>query len=82
MRRAWKVPFTAMLSDSVPPEVKSTSEGRTPSASAIRSRDSSTTRRAARPGVCNELALPTCRMVRVTTSTTSSSTGVVAAWSR
>ena len=43
-------PLTARLSASVPPAVKITSLGVTPSAAAIVSRDSSTRRRAARPG--------------------------------
>ena len=49
-RRAQNRPLSARLSDSVPPEVNTTSPGRQPSARAIVSRDSSTTRRAARPG--------------------------------
>ena len=49
-RRASQAPLTARLSASVPPEVKTTSDGRAPSAAPIRSRASSTTARAARPG--------------------------------
>ena len=49
-RRAQKMPLTARLSLSVPPPVKITSDGRAPSAAATRSRDSSTRRRARRPG--------------------------------
>ena len=42
----------------MPPEVNTTSDGRAPSAWAIVSRDSSTTRRAARPEVCSDEGLP------------------------
>ena len=45
-----RAPLTARLSDSVPPEVNTTSDGRAPSAAAIVSRDSSTTRRARAAG--------------------------------
>ena len=58
-RRAQKMPLTARLSLSVPPPVKMTSDGRAPSAAAARSRASSTTRRARRPGPCSDEALPT-----------------------
>ena len=57
-RRARKIPATARLSDSVPPEVNSTSLGRAPSAAAMLSLDSSTRRRAARPELCRDEALP------------------------
>ena len=57
-RRAQKRPLSARLSDSVPPEVNTTSPGRQPSARAIVSRDSSTTRRAARPEACSDDGLP------------------------
>ena len=63
-RRAQKMPLSARLSDSVPPEVNTTSPGRQSSAWAIVSRDSSTTRRACRPEACSELALPTVGQVR------------------
>jgi len=81
-RRAQKVPLTARLSDSVPPEVNSTSEGRAPRAWAIASRDSSTTRRPPRPEVCREDAFPTLDIWSVIASIASGSIGVVAAWSR
>ena len=81
-RRAWNRPLIARLSDSVPPEVNSTSDGRAPSARPIDSRDSSTTRRARRPEVCSEEGLPTTAISAVIASMTSGSTGVVAAWSR
>ena len=81
-RRAAHVPLTARLSASVPPEVKTTSDGRAPSTEAIRSRDSSTTARAARPVVCSEDALPTRAACSVSASTAAGSIGVVAAWSR
>ncbi len=76
------MPLTARLSDSVPPEVKTISLGRQLSAWAIRSRDSSTTRRAPRPEACNELGLPTSARREVIASMASGSIGVVAAWSR
>ena len=72
-------PATARLSDSVPPEVKSTSLGRAPSASAIVSRDSSTRRRAARPALCSDEALPVSDIASETAATTAGRTGVVAA---
>ena len=81
-RRAQKMPLTARLSLSVPPAVKTTSEGRAPSAKASDSRDSSTTRRARRPVACSELALPTSRIASETAATASGSMGVEAAWSR
>ena len=57
-RRDQYRPFTARLSASVPPEVKTTSLGRAPSASARVSRASSTVRRALRPAAWREEALP------------------------
>ena len=81
-RLARKIPATARLSDSVPPEVKSTSLGRAPSAAAIVSLDSSTRRRAARPEVCSDEALPVSDIAADMAATTSGRTGVVAAWSR
>ena len=51
-------PFRARLSDSVPPEVKITSDGWAPAARAICWRASSTTRFAARPAPCREEGLP------------------------
>jgi len=62
--------------------VNSTSEGRAPRAWAIVSRDSSTTRRPARPEVCREEALPTVAICAVIASIASGNIGVVAAWSR
>ena len=62
--RAQWMPLTARLSASVPPEVNTTSPGRQPSACAIVSRDSSTTRRACRPDACIELGLPDLEQVR------------------
>jgi hypothetical protein len=74
------------LSLSVPLPVKTTSEGRAPIAAARRSRDSSTTRRACRPAVCRDDALPAADRAAVTAavtvSTASGSMGVEAAWSR
>src|ERR1035438_6186761 len=81
-RRAQKVPLRARLSDSVPPEVNSTSDGRAPMAWAIASRDSSTTRRPRRPEVCRDEALPTIAICAVIASMASGSIGVVAPWSR
>ena len=52
-------PLVARLSLSVPPLVKITSDGRAPSTAAMRSRDSSTSRRAVRPAACSDEALPT-----------------------
>ena len=76
------MPLTARLSASVPPLVKITSDGRAPSASASCSRDSSTVRRACRPELCSEDGLPTRAIVADIAAMTSSSIGVVAAWSR
>ena len=82
VRRAQYRPLTARLSASVPPEVKTTSLGRAPSASARVSRASSTVRRARRPAACSEEALPVTASCSVIASTASGSMGVVAAWSR
>lgn len=81
-RRDQYRPFTARLSASVPPEVKTTSLGRAPSASARVSRASSTVRRALRPEAWREEALPVMLRWAVIASTASGSIGVVAAWSR
>ena len=81
-RRAQNRPLIARLSDSVPPEVNTTSPGRHLSARAIRSRDSSTTRRASRPEACSEDALPTRPSRAVIAAAASGRIGVVAAWSR
>ena len=81
-RRASQAPLTARLSDSVPPEVKTTSDGRAPSAAPIRSRASSTTARAARPEVCSDEGLPTTADCSIRASSAAGSIGVVAAWSR
>jgi hypothetical protein len=81
-RRAQNSPFSARLSDSVPPEVKTTSPGRALSAAAIASRDSSTTRRAARPAACSDEGLPILVSWAVIASTASGCMGVDAAWSR
>jgi len=78
-RRAAKMPLTARLSLSVPPEVKITSDGRAPRSAAIDSRDSSTRRRADRPEVCSEDALPTVANTEVIASIALGSIGVVAA---
>src|SRR5665648_34955 len=80
--RAQNRPLTARLSDSVPPPVKTTSVGRAPSRAAHSSRDSSTTRRAARPASCTEDGLPTRPSSAVSASIASGCIGVVAAWSR
>jgi hypothetical protein len=76
------MPLTARLSASVPPEVKITSLGRASNASAMISRDSSTTRRARRPTACSEEGLPSAPSSSVIALTASGSMGVVAAWSR
>ena len=81
-RRAAQVPLTARLSASVPPEVKTTSDG--PGAEdrgdpLARLLDDA---RAARPVVCSEDALPTIEDCSVSASTAAGSIGVVAAWSR
>ncbi len=85
-RRAHQIPLTARLSLSVPLPVKTTSDGRAPRAAASCSRDSSTTRRARRPALCRDDALPAAdsasRSAAVTVSTASGSMGVEAAWSR
>ena len=75
-------PLTARLSASVPPAVKITSLGVTPSAPAIVSRDSSTRLRAARPAVCSDEAFPVADRAPIMASRAQSSSGVVAAWSR
>ena len=80
--RAQKIPLSARLSDSVPPEVNTTSPGRQLSARAMVSRDSSTTRRAARPDACSADALPACCSCSVIAATASGCIGVDAAWSR
>ncbi len=66
----------------MPPEVKITSAGRAPSRAAICSRDSSTTRRAARPEACNDEGLPAVPQWAAIASTAAGTTGVVEAWSR
>ncbi len=81
-RRAQNRPFTARLSASVPPDRNTTSLGRAPRACAIRSRDSSTTRRARRPEACSEDGLPTWANSAVMAATASGRIGVLAAWSR
>jgi hypothetical protein len=70
------------LSLSVPPVVSTTSDGRAPTAAAMRSRASSTSRRARRPAVCSEDALPVRVSASAIAATASGSIGVVAAWSR
>ena len=76
------MPLTARLSASVPPVVNTTSDGRAPSASAIDSLDSSTTRRVRRPDECSEEALPRLVNAALIAATDSGIMGVVAAWSR
>src|SRR6266550_1539711 len=76
------MPLTARLSLSVPPPVKTTSDGRAPSAAASRSRDSSAVRRARRPEACNDDAFPTSANAAVIAAAAAGSIGVVAAWSR
>ena len=66
----------------MPPEVKTTSDGRQPMAPAMVSRDSSTTRRASRPEVCSDDALPVRPSCSVIASIAAGRIGVVAAWSR
>ena len=81
-RRAQNRPLSARLSDSVPPEVNTTSPGRQLRARAIVSRDSSTTRRAARPLACSDDGLPSWVSCAVIEATASAYMGVEAAWSR
>ncbi len=78
-RRAEKMPLTARLSLSVPPEVKITSDGRAPRSAAIDSRDSSTRRRADRPEVCSDDAFPTVPNTEFIASIAHGNMGVVAA---
>ena len=66
----------------MPPVVSTTSDGRAPTAAAIRSRDSSTSRRDRRPAECSDEALPVRASASAITATASGSIGVVAAWSR
>ena len=76
-------PRSAMLSDSVPPRTKNTSEGFAPIAYAISARASSSAARAARPQRWTLDGLPNVRSAKGSiASTTSSLSGVVAAWSR
>ena len=82
LRRDQNMPLTARLSASVPPDVQTTSLGRAPRAAASRSRDSSTTRRAARPDACRDEGLPVRASCSASTRAASGSMGVVAAWSR
>ncbi len=76
-------PWIAMLSDSEPPPVKTTSCGATPSTPATRARASERPARAARPAQCGSEALPN-RSVKngSMASSTAGARGVVAAWSR
>ena len=80
------MPLTARLSLSVPPAVKITSDGLAPSAAAMSSRASSIMRRARRPEVCSDDALPRASRASfssaVIAAAASGSMGVVAAWSR
>ena len=78
-RRAQYRPLTARLSLSVPPVVSTTSDGRAPTAAAIRSRDSSTSRRDRRPAECSDDALPVRPHAAVIAAIAASSIGVVAA---
>jgi hypothetical protein len=69
----------ARLSASVPPEVKITSAGLAPTSVAMSSRESSTTRRAARPEACSDDGLPVTPSWAVTASIAATTVGVVAA---
>ena len=73
------MPLTARLSLSVPPAVKITSEGRAPNFCASASRASSIRRRAVRPVVCSEDALPAAAKTAVIASMAAGYIGVVAA---
>src|SRR5205814_10472059 len=76
-------PFPARLSDSVPPEVNTTSRGRHPSTPATCRRAFSSPWWAARPQACTLEGLPyfSVKYGSMASSTTGS-TPVVAAWSR
>ncbi|CKP81269.1 Uncharacterised protein [Mycobacterium tuberculosis] len=63
----------------MPPAVKITSDGRAPSLSAISSRASSIRRRAERPLVCSDDALPMVRCTAAIASMAAGCIGVVAA---
>ena len=78
-RRAQKMPLTARFTDSVPPPVNTTSDGRAPRSLAIDSRDSSTMRRARRPEPCSEAAFPGREAARAIAASASGTTGVSAA---
>jgi len=80
-RRAHKSPLTARLSDSVPPEVKTTAEGRVRRSSAMDSRACSTILREARPDACRDDGLPATAEASSQASRAWASSGVVAAWS-
>ncbi len=77
--RAQYRPFTARLSASVPPLVKTTSLGRAPNTSASCSLDSSTTRRARLPTACSDDGLPSRASSSVIATIASGRIGVVAA---
>ncbi len=85
-REAERGPWTAVLSDSVPPEVNTTSPGRQPTTSASASRASSTARRAWRAKRCvpdgfpNRSGSPPSQGSMAWRA--SGRIGVVAAWSR
>ena len=78
-RRAQYSPFTARLSASVPPLVKTTSLGRAPNTSASCSLDSSTTRRARLPAACSDDGFPSRVSSSVIAAIASGRIGVVAA---
>ena len=80
-RRAHQSPLTARLSDSVPPEVNTTAEGRVRRSSAMDSRACSTMLRAARPDACKDDGLPATAEASSQASRAWGSSGVVAAWS-
>ena len=75
-------PKTARLFDSVPPEVKITSDGSAPRIRATVSLACSHARRADRPNACRLSAFPPARKCGRIASRTSGSIGVVALWSR
>ena len=73
------MPLIARLSLSVPPAVKMISDGRAPSRPASVSRAYSMRRRAPRPVVCSDDALPTVARAPTIASMAAGCIGVVAA---
>ena len=76
--RARPAPRSARLLASLPPDVKTTPEGRAATRAATASRESSTSFRARRPNLCTDDALPPSTSARATASAAAERTVVVA----